>query len=167
MNSIDRIGKIGGIVFSWATGVCAVLTVAWIFVMVIYIVGRRFGLGWLFVEEFTGYWLVIVAYIPLAYSLVTGVHITVDLVTRKLPEKTRSALKVFTDSIGLVLVGYLLWRSIGWVIRGIEYNLHSDSSFHIVLWPTYLPIPIGLFLFGLALMVQLTKGVAELTKVEV
>jgi len=145
-------------------GTCAVALLAWVFVFSLYIIGRFFGVVWLFVEEYTGYWMVFITYMALAFTLIAGSHISVDIVTRRLTDKTRSILQVCTDSMGVVLVCYLLGRSIEWVIYGIRYDLYSLSSLRTPLWLTFLPVPIGLTLFALALATKLGKNVIELMR---
>lgn len=141
---------------------CAVALVAWVFVFVAYIISRLFGQGWLFVEEYTGYWLVFLAYVPLAYTMVTQGHIKTDIVTSRLPGKARSILEVCTDGIALVIACCLLARSIGWVLRGVEIGSRSSTYFRTLLWPTYLPVSIGLALLILILMMKLGHGVMGL-----
>lgn len=149
-------------VSTYAVYPCAVVLVGWILVFVVHIIGRNFGLGWLFVEEFTGYWLVFIAYMALAYGLVCGVHVRIELITGRLPQKTRGILALFTESLAVVLTFYLLARSIEWLIYGIEHELRSLSIVHILLWPTYLPVCIGLALFALALTARLVLTVIQL-----
>ena len=157
-------GKIVHGISSWAVGVCAVALVVWVLLFAFYIVSRNFGLNLEFVEEVTGFWLVFIVYLTLAYALTTGVHVKLRFVDRYVAEKAAGIIKVFTDVIGLIIICYLLWRSIDWVIRGVEFQLHSETALHIILWPTFLPIPIGLTLFALALMVNIGKGVTALVQ---
>ena len=162
---MNKIEKILNTICSRAVLVCAVITIAWVFVIVAYIVSRLFNLGWMFVEEFTGYWLVLVAYIPLAYALMTDTHIKIEIITGQLPDKPRSILLVCTDVIALVLSSYLLGRSIEWLIHGIEYGTRSSAALNIVLWPIYLLIPIGLTLFTLVFMVKIRRSVIQWKRV--
>ncbi len=99
---------------------------------------------------------------PLAYGLLSEQHIRTDIVTSRLPKQVRAILEVFTDAIAILIVAYLVWRSIGLVSRGIENNLHSGTGINVLLWPLYLVIVIGLTLFTLALIVKLRYGVKQL-----
>ena len=159
---MTRIEKAVHTICSYAIIPCAAALLILVFVFVIYIVGRLFNLPWLFVEEYTGYWLVFVAYIPLAYGLTTEVHIRMDIVVKRLPEKARSILQVCTEAMALFIACYLMGRSIEWVIHGVTYDLHSQTTFYTLLWPTYLPVSIGFALLALALMVKLARRVMDL-----
>ena len=146
---------------------CAVALVVWVFVFVIYVIGRHFfDMVWLFVEEYTGYWVVFLGYFGLAYALKTGVHIKSDIVTRRLPRKVRNVLELITGFLALPLVGYLVWRSIGWFAYGFEKEARAVSILHTLLWPAYLFVPIGLSLFALMLLLKLVRNVIALARGE-
>ncbi len=153
--------KIVRIICSYPVIPCAFLMVGWVFIFAAYIIGRLFGLRWMFVEEFTGYWLVFLAYIPLSYALMTETHIKIEMVSSRLPEVARSILQVCTDGIALVLTSYLVGRSIEWLIHGIEYGTRSGTIMNVLRWPIYLFIPIGLALFALMLIVKIGHSVME------
>ncbi len=132
---------------------CAATLVFWVFLITVYVIGRRFfNLQWVFVEEFTGYIMVFITYFSWIYVLRKGGHIGVTFVFDRLSKKAKSTLGLVTSFLALVLVCYLLWRSTQWFAYAFEHNLYS-SALHIVLWPAYLMVPIGLalFAFGLAL----------------
>lgn len=159
---ITKIERTVYTICSRAAAVCAVMLTAWAFLITAYIISRVFKLGWIFVEECTGYWLVLIAYIPLAYTLMTKTHIRIEVVFDRLPEKARSILLPCSDVIALVIASYLLGRSIEWVIYGIQYGTRSSAALNIILWPIYLLIPIGLTLFVFVFMVKIGRSVMEL-----
>ena len=142
---------------SWIVTVCAMSLVAWVFVITAYVISRLFGQGWLFVEEFTGYGLIWLAFLPLAYGLLTETHIKISIITNRIPARARSITQLINDVLALIIVAWLLYRSIDWVIRGVTQNIHSESRFFIIMWPIYLGISIGLALLTLALALKLGK----------
>jgi len=146
---------------------CVVALVVWVFVFVVYVIGRHFfGMVWLFVEEYTGYWVVFLGYFSLAYALKSGAHIKSDIVTSRLPKRVTSILEIITGLLAIPLVGYLTWRSIGWLAYGVEHEAHAVSSLHTLLWPVYLFVPIGLALFALVLLLKLVRTVIALVRGE-
>ena len=159
---MDKIEKVAHIISSRVALVCAVISIGWVCAFTAYIISRFFEAGWLIIEEFTGYWLVLIAYMPLAYALLTDTHIRIEIVTSRLPEKQRRILEVCTDVIGLIFASYLLGRSVEWLVHGIEYGTRASASSNIILWPIYLFIPAGLALFVLAFMVKISRSVMEL-----
>ncbi len=159
---MNKVEKILNTICSRAALACAVISVAWVFVITAYIITRFFGLSWRFVEEFTGYWLVLIAYVPLAYALMTNTHIKIEIVTSQLSKKIRNILQVCTDLVALALTLYLVGRSVEWVIHGIEYETRASTASNMPLWPIYLIIPIGLTLFALVFTTKIGRGVMDL-----
>ncbi len=147
---------------SYAFAPAAVSLVAWVLLITAYIVSRRFGQGWMFVEEYTGYWLVFISFMSFADCLLTEGHIQVDTVTKLLPQRIRELLQVCSESIGLVILFYLVVRSTQWFIEAAQFGLRSGSSTNTLVWPTTLAVPIGLLLLALALIVKLSDSIKGL-----
>ena len=139
--------------------VSSITIIIWPIIMVIYVVLRYFGAAWLFVEEFTGYWLIMIIYFSIAYTLRKEGHICVDIIINYLPLKSKKVIKSITEFISLCIVIYLIIMSIDWTIYGFLSNARSSFSSNIVLWPVYLFIPVGLFAVGLELLINLLKSI--------
>lgn len=145
----------------------AVALAAWTFLFGVYIISRTiFNVNWTFVEEFTGYWLVMLAFFSLSYGLRTGVHVRIESVLGLLSRKVRSILIVITDFLALILVCYLTWRTVGWVQYGLADQPHSSFPSHLLLWPTYLLVPIGLAVLALALLLQVYRDAIQVVQGE-
>ena len=122
---------------------CAIALVAWVFLITAYILGRAlFNVPWLFVEEFTEFWLIVIGYFAIAYALMWGRHVAVDFVTTWLPDRVRRGLRVATSLLALPIVMYLIWRAIEWFIKGYPF------------WPFYLVVVIGLSALFLGLLFE-------------
>ena len=166
LQKVDRIlemtiDRISGITIA----PCAVALVAWVFLFVAYVSGRFFfQLGWLFVEEYTTYWVVFVAYFSWAYGVKTGTHIRTDIVTSQLPKRVNSVLEIVIGLLAILLVGYLTWKSIGWLAYGIEYEARAVSGLHTLQWPIYSFVTIGLGLFALVLLLKFVRNVIRLAR---
>ena len=143
---------------------CIIILIIWVFVVTAYVISRRFfGLQWVFVEEFTGYIMVFIGYFSQAHVLKVGGHIKVDFVFEKLTNKVQSVLELITGFLALTLICYLAWRSVQWFSYGFKHKLYS-STLHIVLWPSYLTVTIGLSLFAIELALNLCLKVIKLYK---
>lgn len=167
--NLQKIDKILEMIINKASGVavvpCVVALVVWAFVFVAYVFLRQvFGVVWVFVEEFTGYWVVFLCYFSLAYALKSGAHIKSDIVTRRLPKRVNSILELVTGFLAMPLVGYLMWRSIGWFTYGLEHTARAVSSLHTLLWPIYLFVTIGLGIFALVLLLKFVRNVITLAR---
>jgi len=168
LHKIDRIlDKVSNTTSKILIAPCVIALVAWVLVVGVYITGRAiFDIGWQFVEEFTAYWLVLVATFAMAYTLRTGGHITIDIVTRLLPKRVGRIMAVIVGLIALVLVAYLIQKGATWFWYGLEQGVRSRYPSHVVLWPVYLLVPIGLAALGLELLRVLYRSVIKLIQAE-
>lgn len=142
---------------------CVVALVAWVFVFVAYITGRAFfNTSWMFVEESTELWLVLLGTFSLAYALRSGRHIQIDFVTGLLPKRVRSILAVITGLMAVVFVAYLVYKGTVWFWNGFESGEFSSGPLRTRLWPFYLLIPLGFGFLGLELLRELYQSVMRL-----
>ena len=163
---IDRI--LDRIVHAIATAlasVSVVVLVAFTLLISVYIIGRAtVNIPWLFVEEFTGYALVLLTFFVLAYTLRRQGHITIDFIVRRFPKKVQTILQVVTDCLALVLVVYLTWRGTEWFMYGLTDQVRSGHPSGVIMWPYYLLVPIGMAVFSLALLHRVYHGVIGLVR---
>jgi len=121
-----------------------VLMIVWPIVIFVYVVLRYIGVVWLFVEEYTLYWLVIISFTTFAYALRVGKHVQVDIFIKKFPEKIRKLLEIIADFIMIFITIYFLHRSWRWFLYGFKLKLVSTYMSCTMLWPFYLIVVIGL-----------------------
>ena len=93
-------------------------------------------------------------------------HINIDIVVRLLPGKIRNVLAAITNFLALVIVCYLIPKAVDKLSYVYVEEVHSRFSSNILVWPTYLPIPIGLVVLALALLPQLYRSVMRLVRAE-
>jgi len=168
MGKVERIlDKVADITSKVLLAPCVVLLVAWIFLIGAYVFGRAiFNVKWLFVEEFTEYWLIMLAFFALAYTLRTGGHITIDIVTRFLSNRVRSILAVITGLLALGFAVYLLQAGVDWFWTAWVGHKLSWYPSSVPLWPYYLFVPVGLAVFCLALLHELYRSVVRAVRGE-
>lgn len=144
---------------------CAIALVAWVILITAYVLGRAiFNVPWLFVEEVTEFWLVVIGYFSFTYALSTGRHVIVDFVTTSLPARIRRGLRVFTSFLAVPIAIYLTCRAIEWFVKGVERQIVTASSMQTPFWPFYLTVVIGLAVFSLALTLELCLSVIGLAQ---
>lgn len=145
--------------------VCAVLLVAWVGLYGVYIISRAlFPLGWIFVEETTGYWVLFLALFSASYTLRTGKHINIDIVTSHLPEKVRNILMLVMTLVALVIACYITKQAVTGTLFGLEINIRSMGPLNLIQWPIYAFIPIGFSLLSLELLSHLCHSILGLTR---
>ncbi|MFH1734423.1 MAG: TRAP transporter small permease [bacterium] len=110
---------------------------------------------WLFVEEWTGYLTVLIAYFMSADALMAGSHVTVNLVTKRISsERVRHILDVITSLVGLALVVYFLIKSTSFMIDAWESRQRSNFPSETLLWIPRSFVPVGLSVLSLALLIR-------------
>ncbi|MEM5474329.1 TRAP transporter small permease [Hoeflea sp. AS60] len=105
--------------------------------------------------DFAGYMLAASSFLALAYTLVRGGHIRVNLVLRVLPAKLRLAAEVVAHMLGAGVAGYATFYMYRLTLESYEFG---DMSSGIVAIPLY--IPQSTLLTGL---VVLTVAMIDLT----
>lgn len=160
LNKIDRaIGLLSGL----AVGASAISVVGLAFLITANMLVRELraagyiGFIWNFVEEWSGYLLVLLIFFALAYTLRTEGHINVNVLVRFLPRRARDAVETFTTALALAMLVYMLYRSVTWLQMIIERNIVSNFPTLTPMWIPALFVPIGLSLFGLAITLHLLR----------
>ena len=144
--------------------ISAVATIIWPIVVTAYIILRSMSFSLLFVEEFTEYWLVLVTFFSLAYTLREKKHIGVDILINYLPLKIRKVIGLITDFLSFLAVIYLFSKSLQWAIDGFLIKSRSYYPSNIILWPIYVFIPLGLIVFEFELLNAIIYKIKSLNK---
>jgi TRAP-type C4-dicarboxylate transport system permease small subunit len=109
---------------------------------------RAFNRPLLITEEVSGYLVLAIVFLGLAYTLKSDGHVRVDVVLAHAPARVRRALETLSTLIGLVFAGLLLagcWRQVA------QYWSQGSRSFRYLETPLWIP---GTFLVaGAALLV--------------
>ena len=103
-------------------------------------------------DEMASYLLIAIVFLGLAHNLRTDGHIRIDAVTNLLSPRARAVLEVLAYAVGIVF-GCILFlgtwtRFENFWTRGTT----SDSPLMTPLWIAMVPVVIGAFVFGLAMI---------------
>ena len=109
----------------------------------------------------SNYYMVIAAFVPLAFAEQKDAHISVEVFTERLPGFIQRHLAGWCLLLSAIVFGLLTVRN--WQEAIVKMNIgasivQGDTS--IVIWPTYFFLPVG---FGLMTIVLVYKFVAYLT----
>lgn len=111
--------------------------------------------------ELSGYALVAIVFLGLAYTHRSRSHIEVDFVTKHLSEPIRRWLRNLSTLVFLVytvLLGYFGWRTF-W--DSYDFGTTSRTGLDVAVWPYQLIIPVGLGIATLLLAWETFIGVAR------
>lgn len=120
------------------------------------VLGRYlFGKPTLVAVEMSGYMLVALIFLGLAYTESQGRHIQITLVTRRLSQRKQRILAIIISITVGFFVGWLVWFSAGPVIQYYVLGAVSKTGTRTPLWIPGLFIPLGFALFTIQLIVNL------------
>ena len=148
---INRINEWVGRIFS--------LTLILIMLFAFYEVVRRyvFSSPTLWVWEINSQLLCLMGALAGGYTMLNKAHVSVDIVTGRLSERTRAIVDILTAPIFFLLVGSLVYFGGKEALAAFHNNQRVISQLGTPLWPIKTVIPIGaalLFLQGLAKLVD-------------
>lgn len=124
------------------------------------VLGRQFiGKSTLISTEVSGYALVAIVFLGLAYTLHTERHIKIDLVIRLLPPKVKQILNIFVLILSVIFVIWLTYAT--WVPVRVNYIQQHTSitALHTPMWIPYLFVPIGTGMLAIGLVVELINKI--------
>lgn len=112
----------------------------------------------------TYYYMIVAAFIPLAFAEQKGAHVSVEVIAGLLPRAAQRQLHRLTLLLSTVIFALLAARTgqEAGVKRAVGTSV-SQGSEVIITWPSYYLLPIG---FGLIALVLLYKLVVDLTGAE-
>jgi TRAP-type C4-dicarboxylate transport system permease small subunit len=127
------------------------------------VLGRQFiGKSTLIATEVSGYALVAIVFLGLAYTLHTERHIKIDLVTRTLPPRVRQILNLF---VLILSISFIIWltyaTSIPVKVNFVQQHT-SITSLHTPMWIPYLFVPIGTGMLAIGLIIELIYKIRNL-----
>jgi len=125
--------------------ISAFAMIIWPLIIIFYVVLRSLGIGWLFVEEFTEYWLLMIMFFSFSYTYKSKGNISVDVMVRNLSVQNKNKLYLITKMLTSFVFVYFLFKSFSWVKFAFYSHMKSQYPSQILLWPIYCIIPIGLF----------------------
>ena len=140
--------------FEWIARACGWVLVVMALMITFDIVLRELrtagliGFNWQFVAEWSAFLVIFIVFAGLAYTLVSGGHITVSLLVQHFSPRMRSVLALVTALISEAVLVYMLYRGILWMSLSIKRGITSTSVVKTPLW-----IPNAFVVFGLALFV--------------
>jgi len=112
--------------------------------------------------EMVIYLVISATLIGLPYVQYLRGHVNVDLLPLMLPMKIRQKLAIFTLSVGIIIVGLMLFYGFEFWHEAWSRNWKSDTVWGVRLWIPYLSMPIGFGLYLLQLIADLVGLISRI-----
>jgi TRAP-type C4-dicarboxylate transport system permease small subunit len=106
----------------------------------------------------SNYYMVIVAFLPLAFVERRDGHITVEVVTEFMPARLQRNLAVWATALSAVVFALLTWR--GLHDATAKYDIGAfimEQGVKVEIWPSHFILPAGTALMSLVLVFKIIR----------
>lgn len=161
LSKIDKIDRIVSILSLSGVAVAACGLCTQILLVVLYIFVRDVVKGqWVFVEEWSGYLLVMMVFFTHSFTLRSRRHIRLELVANRLSWKAAAVCRVFCALAGLGIVVFLMQGAISWwLYTWTRKIVFAEVGTFTLQWIPYTFVLIGLSLFILAMVMEVVREI--------
>ncbi len=138
------------------------LFIALTILIVTEIVSRSFfNVSTMIAGEYSGYFYLASVFFGLGYTFKENGHIRITILTSKLSKKGIKVVDIFAGVITLGLLLFILYYSIKMVIESYKFDMVSETVSQTPIYLTQLALPIGLFMFCIAVLAFIFKRISD------
>ena len=109
--------------------------------------------------ETSGYALVAITFLGLAYTQKMGRNVRVEFITKRLSKRRSDQFHIATLGLYLLFAIWFTYFTSGPVVYNFIHHTISPTVMHTPMWIPYLFIPIGAFILTLELLVELINKI--------
>ena len=115
---------------------------------------------WGTLETVSGYYMVMVVVLPLAYVARNEGHIIVELFTSRLPKRAIAGVEVTVGCLSFGFMSLLTWKTAqeAW-FRTIQGEVWDIADGSMIIWPSRWLLPIGAGVMTLCVLFQLIQNI--------
>ncbi len=159
MNSIgqliDKLSKLG----AYLSGFFLVALVSLIILEIFF--RSFFDISTMIADEYSGYFYLASIFFGLAYTFSTDNHIRINILTSRVSKKVNRKIDIVAAIITLVVLLFALYRTVLLTYDAYSFEMVSESVSETPIYLTQLAMPIGIFLFILAVVLFIFKGFSD------
>lgn len=162
MKKLGRLSQILETPLETGAGIFLILILVLVFSEVVsrYVFAASHG----FMEEFSKWSQIWMAYLILGVIEKRRRHVGVDILPRRIPEKYRNILLIVTDAMALIFAAVLCWAGVGAIQLAHQLGLHSTTTVPTPMWIVRLCIPLGAVFLAFFSIEHLIIGIRSLGK---
>ncbi|MBV1897599.1 MAG: TRAP transporter small permease [Rhodobacteraceae bacterium] len=109
------------------------------------------------VEIVSGYYMVALVFLPLAFVELKNEHIHVDVLYSHIPDRGKTILDIFALALSTVYLSLMTYRTWLDALEKFEVGEYSMGMFSVALWPGRFFVPIGCAVLTVALLLKLIR----------
>ena len=159
------LSKLGSVALTWSQRVMfwlhivAAVAIGLLMAITVVDVTRRtiVGEAIIGVIEISGFLMVTIVFLSLAYTQVRGEHVRVDVLISRLGGKTRARIDIFLLFIGAAFFGVVTWQGSLDALQALrlgEWYFWGPGGVHLYTWPARFMVPLGGFWLAVRLMID-------------
>jgi TRAP-type C4-dicarboxylate transport system permease small subunit len=107
--------------------------------------------------EISGYFMVLLSFLGAGYILLKEKHVSVQVLTVKIPEKYKKLHQLSVNIILALFSFLIIYEGISFTILSYTENYRSTSLLNFPLWIVFATIPFGTFFFFLQTIRNILK----------
>lgn len=112
------------------------------------------------IEIVSAYYMVAVAFLPLAWIAANEGHIIVELFTRKMPQRARLRLDTVVNTVTVAYMMLFAWQTATEAVRATAIGeMVETANGFIAIWPSRWLLPAGCALMALWLAVRVVNDI--------
>jgi TRAP-type C4-dicarboxylate transport system permease small subunit len=143
----------------------SVAFVAFVLILAIIVIGTLarylFNYPLSFVEEYSGYLLVVMGFLGMASALRREAHVNVDVIMRAISRKAQAKLELADTCLAVFFSAILFWVSLRFCYENHSIGMVSSTMMETPLWVPQLFIPLGWGIFIMLLFVRIIRKLRE------
>lgn len=112
--------------------------------------------------EISGYALVAIVFLGLAYTLRMERHIRIELLTRRLSLRRQQQLEIAVLILSMVFITWFAWATVGPVVLNYIQHHISITYLHTPMWIPYLFVPVGAGMLAIGLLIEIIGKLKKL-----
>ena len=157
------LGRLNGRVTTWLARIAAFVLAALAVMTFCDVIGRYFfNKPFSFTVEVTELAMGVIVYLGVGLTTHQKGHISVDILTLRLPERVRALFEVVTGVAALAFLAVMVWRV--WLRATVLFEKGDHTQiWEIPLWPFAYVMAAGAVFFLTGVLLQVSSALAQLT----
>lgn len=162
---LDVIESISRVIGSVSGTIGGFIIFAMTMLITIDVLGRYlFSKPTMVATEISGYMLVGITFLGLAFTQRQGRNVEIIMLTQKLSKKLQKQIRTVNLVVSVAVALWLTWATTTPVIENYTFHRISITELRTPMWIPWLMVPAGAFMLTIELVVELYKEIVSLRK---
>ena len=110
-------------------------------------------------DEYSGYFYLASVFFGLGYTFSQKAHIRINILTARLSSDTQRYFDIFAGVVTFMVIAFIFYRVILMTMDAYSFDILSEGVSETPIYLTQIPMIIGSFIFVIAILAFIAKGV--------